>query len=335
MLSEITALLAVLVWPSVVLVLALVFRKDIRQMMGWVKDVKFPGGSLTLEREVRQLEERIGDSNVTSKPTALSIGEYSVNLADSKLAIAQFRLDMEREIVRLSQLGFIRLRERPWNLSQRIDELVLKKFVERKLAGTLKEFLELSHRAIHGELAPPLEARVTELGAVMVAALRRARMVKESEHDFRGNGLWHMGFRKSGEPNPYYWWSAVAASLPLYDYQHDIYKEALESHNRAVEKGEHPLDVLPVLALHEFIQTLEFRERELLRLLQSKKRDEDNKWEWPQEWGNLEWNSSIVRERLSQHAIERDLLRTQSALGMHRAMLVSGSSEPSKSAAQR
>ena len=143
----------------------------------------------------------------------------------------------------------------------------------------------------------------------------------------------------SGEDNrKYYFWSAVAASLPEFDYNYDIYREAAERHNRKIAEREgsnrpskHSVYVLP---LDEFVQVLEFRERELLRLIEAwhkpegdgwKAFEKANEWRWPAEWGDLGWSGPVIRDRLSYYTAEDDLMQTRTALNRYRMRLLTSS----------
>src|SRR6202040_830766 len=59
-------LVGTLIWPGVVLTIVLIFRRELRGIVGAIKEVKYPGGSITLE--VARLEERIGKSPLLGGP---------------------------------------------------------------------------------------------------------------------------------------------------------------------------------------------------------------------------------------------------------------------------
>ena len=73
-LKIITQFIGSLIWPTIVLTLALLFRKEIRNRLGAIKELKYPGGSVTLEVEVERLEkkvERTGTKIEESATTAM------------------------------------------------------------------------------------------------------------------------------------------------------------------------------------------------------------------------------------------------------------------------
>src|SRR2546430_1312862 len=93
--AAITQLIGHLAWPAVLVILVLVFRREIRQRLTAVTEVKYPGGSIIM-REVERLETKVEDATILPSrqispgPTILSA---SVPHSDSRLAIAQMRLD--------------------------------------------------------------------------------------------------------------------------------------------------------------------------------------------------------------------------------------------------
>jgi hypothetical protein len=127
----------------------------------------------------------------------------------------------------------------------------------------------------------------------------------------------------------YYFWSAVAASLPDFDYDYDIYLEALECHNKKTRQAGHESHLIYVLSLEEFVSVLEFRESELLRIIDLwrsghgwDKNDEAIRWQWPSEWGDLGWSGDILHERVHLWGAEEDLMRTRAALSHYRIRLL-------------
>lgn len=135
----------------------------------------------------------------------------------------------------------------------------------------------------------------------------------------------------SSDVRKYYFWSAVVASLPEFDYKYDIYQESAERYNQKLKKEDHHHDVIYILSLDEFVKVLEFWEKELLRLINTwhnsqgdtwKAFEKANYWQWPAEWGDLGWKGPIIRERLSLYEAEDDLMQTRTALNRYRMRLL-------------
>ncbi len=136
-----------------------------------------------------------------------------------------------------------------------------------------------------------------------------------------------MHARGEGRNEKYYMWSAVAATLPEFDYDYDLYREAAERYNEKAARHEHPF--LYILSLEEFVGVLEFREKELLRVIRLwqsgaawERGSRSLEWQWPAEWGLIGWNGPILRERVHLWGAEEDLLRTRAALATYRPRLL-------------
>jgi hypothetical protein len=82
-----------------------------------------------------------------------------------------------------------------------------------------------------------------------------------------------------------------------------------------------------ILSLDEFVAVLEFRERELQRIIPTwQSKDWTNshnlEWQWPAEWGEIHWNGPILRERAYLWGAEEDLMLTRAALDFYRPRLL-------------
>ena len=207
-----------------------------------------------------------------------------------------------------------------------------------EFANSLRDFIRLANSVIHGaEVATDVKTRLTSVGASIVSQLHYQRKVSEAMREFHGDLLWHAHRHHKGNRN-YYFWSAMAATLPEIDYSYEIYREAAERHKQKLVKAEHVPDAeeFYVLPLDEFVQVLEFRESELLRLIETwhqhkgdfnnlwKAFEKANYWQWPSNRGGLGWNGPIIRHGLTIFAAEDDLVQTRSALNRYRMKLLRG-----------
>lgn len=327
----ITQFIGTLLWPTIVLALALLFRKEIRSRLGAIKELKYPGGSVTLE--VERLEEKVEKTGSKLEETAtfiLPAESSQMMLTDPQLAIAQMRIDIEKELFRLSWITLDHDNIKGWAVEKHIDELVKSEILDASLSENLRTFIRISNSIVHGvEVLDEVKLRSSSIGASLVAQLHYRRKVREMERDFDGHGLWHMHKHLSSETQRYYFWSAVAASMPEFDYNYDIYREAAGRHNKKSET--HDRDSVYILSLSEFVKVLEFREKEVLRLINVwhnpqgdtwKSFEKANYWLWPTEWGDLGWNCPIIRERLSLYEAEDDLMQTRTALNRYRMRLL-------------
>jgi hypothetical protein len=316
-------------WPTTVLLIVIVFRKAIRQRLSSLTEVTYPGGSITM-KEVDNLQASLEIKSlpiveaVASEPLALSF-------SDPKLVIAQGRIDVERELFRLSWRALGHSEVTQWHTSRHIDELERADVITAQFSQNLRGFVDVANRVIHG--ADPSSAVVLKTASIagdLLSTLRYKRLVYEAQRDFEGHGIWHMRRKMGKEDEKFYLMSAVTSQLAEFAYDYDVYRDALGLFNarQQSDKPAAPGGTLPALSLQEFVQTLEWREKELQRLrddlnrLKWEEHREANMWKWPAGWGDLQWSTSILRERVSIFDAEQDLMQTRAALERHRSRLL-------------
>ena len=319
-------------WPFTLLTFLIMFRREIRHRLSAVTEVKYPGGSITM-KEVERLEAKVEVTTPAASDHLLAQPGRPVLpavQADSQLAIAEMRLDAEKELFLLSRVALNRGDPTSWPVARQIDELEKASVLPSVLADNLRTFVSIANKVLHDPGVPSdLALRATTVGGVLVAAVRHRRLVLDAVRDFEGHGLWHMHRHVKEELRKYYFWSAVAASLPEFAYDYDVYREAADLYNKRLpeegHRAEHQLYVLP---LEEFVSVLEFREQELQRLIQDWSAtttdgfEKANRWRWPAEWGDLGWSGAILRERVHLYGAQEDLMRTRAALDRHRTRLL-------------
>lgn len=338
--KTITQLIGSIVWPATVLFLVIIFRSEIRQRLSSLTEVKYPGGSITM-KEIEKLEASVERTFPPQVETSMTEAP-SLTYADPKLAIAQVRIDLERELFRLSWRALDRSNVTDWHTSRHIDELERKDVITPHFAQNLRSFIDVANRAIHGtEIPGEVVARTASIAGDLLSTLRYKRLMYEAQRDFEGHGLWHMKGRMSEKHSKHYLVSAVASQLPEFAYDYGLYKDAIELFNtrQRSDQPAAPGGELYVLSLDEFVEALEWREKELERLrvqLPGTKWDEYNEvnmWKWPAEWGDLQWSTSILRDRVSIFNAEQDLMQTRAALDRHRVrQLAERRSKTNKSA---
>jgi len=240
------------------------------------------------------------------------------------------RLDVERELFLVSRHALSRSEITGWPVERYLEELEKARILDLSLADSLRGFIAVANTIVHEAGVPEAAVqRASAVGSSLVATLRHKRLVLEAEYDFWGHGLWHMHRDLGERENRYYLWSAVAASLPTFDYDYDVYREAAERHNARVTREGPKAHAIDVLSLDEFVSVLEFRESELLRIIGLVRsgqgwgdRDRAIEWRWPSEWGNIGWTGPILREKVYLWGAEEDLLRTRAALSHYRQRLL-------------
>lgn len=326
--KAIAELISSFAWPVTVLVLVIMFRREICRRLASLTEVKYPGGSITM-KEVESLEASV---EVSKPPIVATIAadQPVLQYTDSKLAIAQVRIDVERELFRLSWRSLGHSQVTHWHTLRHIDELEKADVIPAQFARNLRSFIDVADRVIHGTDVPgEVVAKTSSIAGDLLSTLRYKRLVCEAQRDFEGHGIWHMKDRLSDEDRKHYLMSAVASQLPEFAYDYSIYRDAIglfntrqRSDNPAAPGGE-----LLVLTLQEFTESIKWREKELQRLLDDltklkwEEHREANMWKWPPEWGDLQWSTSILRDRVSVFDAEQDLMQTRAALDRHYARL--------------
>ena len=324
--KAITDLISSLAWPLTVITLVLIFKKELRRGITSLAELKFPGGSITMQ-QVEKLEATVEKS--LSTQIVVPPDTSSVPIADPKLSVAQIRIDLEKELFRLSWRSLDHSRITGWNIGRHIDELERHDLVSSRFADALRSFIDVANRIIHGSrLDTELVSRSAAVGGELLSNIRYKRLVFEAARDFEGHKL-YLGHRHLEEGRKkYLFWSGVVASLPQYGYDFEVYREAAKQFNSKIRANQHPGDEISILSIEEFVHVLEFREKELIRLIDAWNKDswqgleKANHWEWPTEWGNLGWNCPVIRERLSLFEAEQDLMQTRAALDRHRSRLL-------------
>jgi hypothetical protein len=330
LLSELVGHIA---WPVTLVTFFVMFRREIRQRLVAVTEVKYPGGSIIM-REVEKLEAKVEEVTSTTSGRGLSDSTppalFGTPHSDSRLAIAQMRLELEKELFLIARHSLRQGNLLGWSLDRYIEELEKTGDLDASIADNVRDFASLSNKIIHESAIPDaLIQRAVAVGGALVATLRHKRLVLEAEFDFQSHGLWHMHKHLGHRERKFYFWSAVAASLPDLDYDYDIYREAIEKYNTqygATADGSHDIYVLP---LDEFVSVLEFREQELLRIIGIwrsghawSRGERDIEWQWPSAWGDLGWSGPILQERVHLWGAEEDLMRTRAALDHYRRRLL-------------
>jgi hypothetical protein len=286
-----------------------------------------------IRMQLRQLETKVGTAGLASPPR-LENRRVGVTLetphSDSRLAIAQMRLDVEKELFLLSRFTpGLAADVTGWPVRRHIEELEKAGAIEPDLADYLRDFVAIANSIVHDTAFVEEDARsAAAVGSSLVAKLHHRRLVAALGRDFDGHLLWHARRRPEGGVK-YYFWSAVAASLPEFDYDFDVYQEAANRYRERLrtEHGEGEADGFYILSFEEFVAVLEFRERELQRIMKSWsstgwKDSHAIEWQWPPEWGDLGWNGPILQEKAHLWGAEEDLMLTRAALDSYRPRLL-------------
>ena len=321
-----------LAWPLTIFVLVVAFRHELTAILNGITTTKveYPGGSITVQ--LNKIQEGLTESepNQLQTFTAAELAEKSLIRSEGDLSIAllRIRFDLEQELFRPSEIGLSPPIEASRTASRRIDDLVEAGILDIAIAHNIREFLKITSEVSHGK-RNYLEAELgqaVDVGASLVTEVRRRIVGAELEHHFRSNLLWHHVYRPEVFPGGKR--SAVAKSAPDFEYDYDLYEETTQRFNlkeatRAAEGDYEPI-VMEALTLDEFVQVLEFREQEIMRVLREERkppdeREEDyHEWKWPPEWGGVGWTGPVLRDTRSA---DFDLEKLRHALATYRRKL--------------
>ena len=286
-----------------------------------------------IRMQLRHLETKVG---VADEASPLHIEQRRTAIAleaphsDARLAIAQMRLDVEKELFLLSRYTpGVSGEMTGWPVRRHIEELQKAGALEPDLANNLADFVAIANSIVHDSSFVEKDARsAASVGSSLVAKIRRKRLVAALERDFDGHLLWHAHRHRPEGATKHYFWSAVAATLPEFGYDFDVYQEAAHRYMERM-RADHPQEAerFYILPLDEFEAVLEFRERELQRIMKTWsytgwKDSHAIEWHWPPEWGDLGWNGPILRENVHLWGAEEDLMLTRAALDSYRPRLL-------------
>ena len=318
--NALSQLLGTLAWPTTVLALALLYRHQLRGLLERVWKIEFPGVSITTQ-DVRRLEKTAADAH--ELPSAPPTGQQPRLISHStNVVLAQLRTDIERELFRITQIKSHGGTVQFVSLAYTLRELRTIDAIPMKLAVAIEEFTDMYDRsASDSTTSNEIKEHVAIIANGLLTELHRHRLIVEMEYEFDAHGLWHLHGHVEGPAKRYYWWSAVAASCPEFEYDYDVYRIAAEQHNnRLVREMGHEdakRGMVEIIPLADYIAVLRFRESELRRVLAAYKAGQEtfskaNEWKWPEEWGNITWNGPVFHGWLRD--AERELMETQNAI---------------------
>jgi hypothetical protein len=298
-----------LAWPLTLIAILILFKRPILARLPHITKAKFPGG---FEFELGELVSKAERVFIDANKDSLCSGPCMLAVDNTSLAI-------ESEILSLAQLSISPKEATHQQIPQLISQLEDASVLSGPIANGLRHYIGITNRAVHTSTTSGEEMiKILSIGTSLLAPLRYLSRVQYLLRDFDGHLLWHMHGRE--DRNRYYFWSAIAASLPTFDYSYEAFREAATKFNtreeeRAREASRKPR-AIDIPTTSEFLRILEFRRRELLRVLQGEwwtdtKWRELREWHWPEEWGDIGWNQPIVD---SWNEAQEELLRTDATI---------------------
>jgi hypothetical protein len=145
---------------------------------------------------------------------------------DFQLPIQQICTNIEEDIFAISQVELGVQYERETTPQEQLDELEGKRALPVDIKRNLCRFLDLSRQILegHNEVSEAEKTGAVNTGAYLLAQLRYHRRIVEMKREFDGHGLWHMHRHLPDGQRRSYFWSAVAATCPEFDYDYGIYR---------------------------------------------------------------------------------------------------------------
>ena len=305
-LEALVKIIASLAWPLTIAGIVIVFHPELTSVLKGITKLEFPGGSI--EREIKELEDEIPTPEPSQSQAFSPAGLVETSLiqsgGDPRLALARIGFALEQELFRPSALGLNPPIETSRTTS-RIDQLIEVGLLDNATADNIRDFLKLTEEItqVARSYSEQELGRALEVGARLVTDVRRRIVGAELLQHFRNDILWH-GAQRSGDPGGM--WSAVATSAPDFEYDYNLFVGTIEKFNREEAERAAVSDfdaiVMDSLSLGDFVQILEFREQEIIRVLEEMRKPQEDwdrrslEWMWPEEWGDVHWNGPVLRD---------------------------------------
>jgi hypothetical protein len=164
--------IARLLWPVVIIMIVMMFRRDIRTLASRLRKGKFLGQELELAEQTQQLEQHVAAAERAQAPTPLidpakdrNTQLSELRIADDKvrrfleeaasdklLALVRIWTEIEQELRAIvAAYGFLQFIRGP-NVTQYVRVLVQKKVISKETADSIERFYELRNRLLHGNL---------------------------------------------------------------------------------------------------------------------------------------------------------------------------------------
>jgi hypothetical protein len=160
-----------------------------------------------IRMQLRHLETKVSPIDTTS-PLQIEqrrkVAALEVSHGGARLAVAQMRLDIEKELFLLSRFTpGVSADITGWTIRRHIDELEKAKAIEPDLASDIRGFVAIADGMMHDKPFVNEDARsAASVGSSLAAKLHYQRLVAALERDFDAHLLWHAhGHRLDGEAN--------------------------------------------------------------------------------------------------------------------------------------
>ena len=159
-----------IIWPTVVLIITLLFHKELRKIVSAIRRLRLPGGTEVdigeLVEDVEESAKRATDltsSQIEPEPLAmaaqgrpwavpaLDLDHYrSIALVDPNLALAGLRMGMERALTTMAERAGVPQQPRTVTTARVAKVLADRGVLPQEVRTLARELAELANVAIHG-----------------------------------------------------------------------------------------------------------------------------------------------------------------------------------------
>lgn len=148
-LQFIAALIQALAWPLAVLVLALLFRAEIRVLLGRMKKGKVGAAELEFEVAVRSLESESKTLAAPAGASALTAPQVALLSTDPRAAVIGAWLQVEDAVEQLLYARAAAVEEVPRNRGAQLRALTRQELLAPPHIALLNELRALRNQAVH------------------------------------------------------------------------------------------------------------------------------------------------------------------------------------------
>lgn len=327
-----------MIWPVTVLVVVLLFRRQIAGRVGAIRRARLPGG-VSLELDALEMEvvrtpeleaRRIGVATFE----ATDDSTRGVLPTDGSFTVAEARVELERALRRLS---FAVSRDEEF-ATRSIEDVLLdlrsRDELSVHVARQAQDFLRLSAAAFSSGLNDEDVVAFHTVGSLLASHINYLTRVASISTAVWGHELWHLveeRGRRDSEGKTVL--AAIATILPEVSYDYGLFKDAIHRASLTIDDRNWPRDAAPrfdrlLVTESEFLEVVVFRRNELRRILRLFDRSswlaydeqgghlpDELYYKWPRTWGDIPFNTPVTGHsyRPLLPDVADDLLRAEEA----------------------
>jgi hypothetical protein len=185
--AELLKGIAAVLWPLVVVIAIIMFRKEVSALLARLRKAKFLGGELELDESLDQLERTAEALEAEARPGAQELESPSIGGPDDippkileeagrspKVALMLLSAELDRAVRELlASLGGEH-RSRPLSLRKGLEELAQRTSLPDDTLRALNQFSEVRNLIVHGrgQVSDDEILRAIDSGLVILKAIR-------------------------------------------------------------------------------------------------------------------------------------------------------------------